>query len=138
LAILGTVIWLYYDDVAAGQRFLGETLGLPWIFEQEIATLYASSTSGFLGIVVAGEGLHPSSDDKAVTVSLLTDEIEEWHARLQAREDVRLKSDEIVTRERYRAFVAFAPENYFFEFNTFLDHPDNQAFMEALQLSSNR
>jgi catechol 2,3-dioxygenase-like lactoylglutathione lyase family enzyme len=135
LAITGTVIWLYYQDVEAGQHFLAETLGLQWIFEQEIATLYAASPSGFLGTVIAGEGLHPASEHKAVTISLLTDEIDVWYAWLQAHPDIRLRTEEVVTRERYKAFVAYAPENYFFEFNTFLDHPDNQEFMRALHLT---
>jgi hypothetical protein len=39
----------------------------------------------------------------------------------------------VVTRERYKALVAYMPENYYLEFNTFLEHPDNQAFLRALR-----
>jgi hypothetical protein len=104
------------------------------VYEQSIATIYAASPSGFLGAVVAGQGFHPYAEQKAVTVSLLTDEIEAWYSWLPTRPNVRLRTGEIAKRERYHALVVYTPENYYFEFNTFLEHPDNQEFMRALRL----
>ena len=108
-------------------------LGLRSIVDQGFAQIYPSSTSGFLGPVIAGQGLHPYTEQKAVTVSLLTDVIEDWFARLQAGNDFRLRSEEIVTRNpRYKAFVGYDPEGYYVEFNTFLDHEDNRDLMRFL------
>ncbi len=134
LAITATVLWLYYQGISEAQDFLEETLGLKKVYEQSIATIYAASPSGFLGAVVAGKGLHAYSEQKAITVSLLTDEIEKWHSWLATRPNVRLRTEEIATRDRYKALVAYTPENYFFEFNTFLAHPDNQELLRALHL----
>ncbi len=136
LAITATVLWLYYQEIPEAQEFFEETLGLKNVYAQSIAIIYSASPSGFLGVVMAGKGLHAYAEQKAITVSLLTDEIEEWLQWLPARPNVRLRSGEIVTRERYKALVAYTPENYYFEFNTFLEHADNQKFMRALHLST--
>jgi catechol 2,3-dioxygenase-like lactoylglutathione lyase family enzyme len=132
LAITATMLWLYYRETAGAQHFLQETLGLQQVCRQPIATIYAASPSGFLGAVIAGRGLHDYTEQKAVTVSLVTDQINAWYGWLETRPDVRLRHAEIVTRERYRAFVGYTPEEYYFEFNTFLEHPDNQEFLQAL------
>ena len=132
LTITATILWLYYQAKAATHEFMTETLGLEPVYEQSLATIYAASPSGFLGAVVAGEGLHPYSEQKAVTVSLLTDEIENWLKWIPTRSDARLRTGEIAVRERYHALVAYTPENYYLEFNTFLEHPDNGGFMRAL------
>jgi hypothetical protein len=44
-----------------------------------------------------------------------------------------LRSDSIETgNPRYRAFVGYDPEGYYLEFDTFLDHPDNEALLAAI------
>lgn len=132
LGVRATVLWLYYQDIALAEQFMGEQLGLPQVVDQGWAKVYASSPSGFLGPVVAGKGLHGYSEKKAVTVSLLTDEIEAWFARLQ-QSGVSLRHSEIVTRNpRYKAFVAYDPEGYYYEFNVFLAHEDNKVLMQYL------
>ena len=132
LTISATILWLYYQEKAATHEFMAQTLGLATVYEQPLATIYAASPSGFLGAVVAGEGLHPYSEQKAVTISLLTDEIENWLKWIPTRPDARLRTGELAVRERYHALVAYTPENYYLEFNTFLEHPDNDEFMRAL------
>ncbi len=136
LAVTATVLWLYYQDVTEGQRFIEETLGLQKVYAQSIAAIYAASPSGFLGTVVAGKGLHAFAEQKAITISLLTDEIEAWHSWLPTQPGVSLRTGEIVERERYKALVAYTPENYFLEFNTFLAHSDNQELLRALNRST--
>jgi hypothetical protein len=138
LGITATVLLLYYRDLAAGRRFWEETLGLhQTAAAPDFYAVYPVSASGFLGAVAAGRGLHPYTEQKAVTVSLLTDEIEAWFAWMQECADqqtgVRLRHEAISTRNpRYEAFVIYSPENYFVEFNLFLAHPDNQEFLAAL------
>lgn len=136
LTIRATVIWLYYKDVAAAQRFLGESLGLEFMFEYQIATLYRASASGFLGTVAGDQGMHPATDEKAVTLSLLTSDIDAWFAYIQARDDIPMRTGEIAVRDRYKALVTYAPENYFLEFNTFLEHPDNEEFLRRIQIAA--
>lgn len=134
LHVSATILWLYYQDMEAAHHFMQETLGLKKVYDRGIATIYAASQSGFLGTVMAGKGLHPYSEQKAITISLLTDEIEKWHSWIATQPNVRFRTGEIVTRERYKALVAYIPENYYLEFNTFLEHPDNQEFVRVLRL----
>jgi predicted enzyme related to lactoylglutathione lyase len=136
LGIKATVLWLYYQNVTVIQQFYATILGLPVAVEQSFASLYRTSPTGYLGPVVAGRGLHPYSEQKAVTISLLTDDIEGWFQRLQGAAGSQLRTPEIVTRDRYRAFVAYDPEGYYMEFNTFLNHPDNVHLLSALQTNS--
>lgn len=133
LGITATVLWLYYRDIEAIHRFYTTALGLERVVDQGFARIYQTSPSGFLGPVIAGQGLHPYTEQKAATISLLTDDIEGWFGRLRDQPQFRLRTEEIVTRDRYRAFVGYDPEGYFMEFNTFLNHPDNQKLLEALQ-----
>jgi catechol 2,3-dioxygenase-like lactoylglutathione lyase family enzyme len=140
LGITTTVLWLYYRDIAAGQRFFQERLGLQPVVEHTFFSLYPVSASGLVGAVVAGRGLHPYTEQKAVTISLLTgshQEIEAWFAWMQEcasrQTGVRLRSEAISTRNpRYEAFVIYSPEDYTVEFNLFLAHPDNQEFLAVL------
>jgi uncharacterized glyoxalase superfamily protein PhnB len=132
LTIRATILWLYYQEPALIRRFYQSALGLEEVVEQGFAQIYATSPSGFLGPVLAGRGLHPYTEQKAVTISLLSDDLEAWFARLQQDGQFRLRTAEIVTRDRYRAFVGYDPEGYYMEFNTFLEHPDNQRLLQAL------
>jgi catechol 2,3-dioxygenase-like lactoylglutathione lyase family enzyme len=132
LGVRATVLWLYYQEIEQAHHFLTEQLGLPMVADQGFARIYASSPSGFLGAVIGGQGLHPYTEQKAVTVSLLTDDIEGWFARLQ-QAGIPLRHSEIVTRNpRYKAFVAYDPEGTYFEFNTFLEHEENRELMRFL------
>lgn len=120
LGIKGTVTWLYYNDMPRAQRWLEDVLGLSLLVDQGFATVYQSSPSGFIGPVRAGEGLHAYADEKLVTVSLITDDIQGWFARLAAHADVRLRHEEIVTEgDNVELFVAYDPEGYFWEFDQF-------------------
>lgn len=120
LGVKATVTWLYYKNMPQGQRWLEDVLGLSLLVDQGFATVYQSSPSGFIGPVRAGEGLHPYADDKLVTVSLITDDIRAWLARLAAHDDVRLRHEEIVAEgENVELFVAYDPEGYFWEFDQF-------------------
>lgn len=134
LEVFATILWLYYQEMEVAHAFLQDSLGLEQVYGRGIASIYAASPSGFLGTVMAGKGLHPYSEQKAITISLLTDEIEKWLAWLSTQPNIRWRTGEIVTRERYKALVAYTPENYYMELNTFLEHPDNEEFVRVLRL----
>ncbi|MDX1396825.1 MAG: VOC family protein, partial [Gemmatimonadota bacterium] len=133
LGFKATVLWLYYRDIPGMRRFYENELGLDMIVDQGLAKIYPTSRTGFIGLVDETRGMHSYTEDKAVTLSFLTDDLDAWfeHARAGAFE---LRSDSIETgNPRYRAFVGYDPEGYFVEFDTFLDHFDNQALLEAIE-----
>jgi catechol 2,3-dioxygenase-like lactoylglutathione lyase family enzyme len=132
LGFKATVLWLYYRDIPAMQRFFEDQFGLDMLVDQGLAQIYQTSGTGYIGLVDETRGMHRFTEDKAVTVSFLTDDLSAWmeHARAGAFE---LRSDSIETgNPRYRAFVGYDPEGYYLEFDTFLDHPDNEALLAAI------
>ena len=126
LGVKATVTWLYYNDMPRAQRWLEEVLGLSLLVDQGFATVYRSSPSGFIGPVRAGDGLHGYAPEKLVTVSLITDDVDAWLARLAARDDVRLRHQEITLEGSHvELFVAYDPEGYFWEFDRFRETSAN-------------
>ncbi|MCB0072823.1 MAG: VOC family protein [Caldilineaceae bacterium] len=133
LGVKATVTWLYYNDMPRAQRWLEDVLGLSLLVDQGFATVYQSSPSGFIGPVRAGDGLHAYAAEKLVTVSLITDDVEAWFARLSARDDVRLRHDEITLEGSHvELFVAYDPEGYFWEFDRFRETAVNQEMQRLL------
>ncbi|MDH3733719.1 MAG: VOC family protein [Gemmatimonadota bacterium] len=132
LGFKATVIWTYYRDIPAMQRFYEDRFGLDMIVDQGLAKIYPTSATGYLGLVDETRGMHRFTEDKAVTLSFLTDDLDRWFER--ARDGAfELRSEAIETgNPRYRAFVGYDPEGYFIEFDTFLEHPDNDDLMAAL------
>ena len=132
LGFKGTVLWLYYRDIPAMQRFWEDRIGLEMVVDQGLAQIYPTSATGYIGLVDEQRGMHRYTEDKAVTVSFLTDDLDAWLAL--ARDGAfELRSDSIEAGDpRYRAFVGYDPEGYFLEFDTFRAHPDNEELMAAL------
>ena len=135
LGVKATVLWLYYRDLAAAERFYEDRLGFDLIVDQGWAKLYRTSSSGFIGLVDESRGMHRATEKKGVTVSFFTDEIERWFAHVKGQQTFALRSDAVHQdpEKRYRAFVGYDPEGYFLEFDLFLPHPQNPALLAALR-----
>lgn len=131
LGFKATVIWLYYRDMDRAQRFYEETIGLDLLVDQGWAKVYQTSGSGYLGLVDESRGMHNFTDEKAVTVSFLTDNLEGWFGF--AREAFELRADTLSGEgDRVDAFVGYDPGGYFLEFDTFREHPDNTQLLNLL------
>ncbi|MEM7500583.1 MAG: VOC family protein [Pseudomonadota bacterium] len=131
LGFKATVIWFYYKDMAGIQSFYENTMGFDLIVDQGWAKIYQVGPTGFFGPVDETRGMHSFTEEKGVTMSFLTADIDGWHAYLAAR-GVELRHDAVVNEEPYRAFVAYDPEGYYLEWDVFNDVPANQALLEAL------
>ena len=126
LGVKATVTWLYYRDLERAGRFWREVMGSQEVVDQGFAKIFPTSYSGFIGPVRAGDGLHPYTEKKGVTVSLFTDQIDEWFAYLQQQPDFDLQNEAVILEmDRVRDFLGFDPESYFIEFDAFIDHPGN-------------
>ena len=134
LGFKATVLWLYYRDMEAVQRFYEDKLGLTLTVDQGWAKIYQTSSSGFIGPVDQTRGMHSFTEQKAVTVSFLTDDLDGWFEYVRSQEAFELRSQEIeAADERYRAFVGYDPEGYYLEFDTFRRHGDNEELLESLR-----
>jgi len=132
LTVQATVLWLYYEELAPLEAFWEGLLGAELLVDQGWAKVYQASATGFVGLVDGARGLHEATEDKAVTVSFLTRDIDGWHAWVQER-GLELRAAEIgEERSRVRTFVAYDPGGYFLEWDTFLPVPDNQRLLELL------
>lgn len=133
LGIQATVLWLYYDDIPGASRFYETALGLEMIVDQGWAKVYPVSSTGYVGLVDGSRGLHQATQDKAVTVSFLVDDIEAWFDRMRRTPDFEFRTEKIGDESgRVRTFVGYDVEGYYLEWDTFLDVAGNEALLETM------
>lgn len=75
------VTFLYTRDLAAAAHFYEEMLALPLVLDQGACRIYRVARDAFLGICVRADAPPPGS----AIVTLVTDDVDGWHARLVAR-----------------------------------------------------
>jgi len=132
LGFKATVVWFYYRNMPGIQRFYEEVMGFDLIVDQGWTKIYRTGPAGFFGLVDESRGMHRFTEEKGVTMSFLTDDIDGWFGYLDARGDVDMRHDSVQDGERYRAFVAYDPEGYFLEWDYFTDVEVNRALLEAI------
>ena len=127
LSIQANLVFFYYPDLDEAERFYGDVLGLERVLD------YSSSPSGFIGLVDEIQGLHRFTPEKAVNVSFLTDQIDEWYTHLQVKR-VKIKEQlENLESIPVKAFVGYDPAGYYIEFDQFLEDPKNKRILELLR-----
>ena len=134
LGFKSTITWLYYRDVLNMQNFYQEVLGLELVADQGWTKIYRASDTGFIGLVDERRGMHSFTEKKAVNVSFIIDDLDEWFDYVDTHRPFELRSEEVSTgpESKYRAFVGYDPEGYYMEFDRFYDHPLNQSLMQYL------
>ena len=133
LGVQANIVFLYYRDIPKAQRFYEDVIGLTLTVDQGFAKIYQVSPTSFIGLVDESQGLHRASDQKPVTVSFVTAQVDQWYAYLVSK-GVKMRGPAgDATRHPTRGFVAYDPEGYFLEFEDFLDHPQNAKIRSALK-----
>lgn len=128
LGVQATVQWLYYDDIPAMQAFYESLFDVTMIVDQGWAKVYRFSETGFIGLVDGKEGLHKVTEQKCVTVSFFTEDVDSWFEKAKTIPNLRFRSNEVQEEYgRVRQFVAYDPEGYFLEWDTFLPVEGNEA-----------
>ena len=76
----------YYADLAAAVRWYEEVIGLERLLYLKGVVIFRISGSSYLALVADGAGSQraTSGRDKPVILSLQTEDLEAWHARLFA------------------------------------------------------
>jgi len=133
LGLQGNVIWLYYQELAAAQQFYEEVMGFQLVTDQGFAKVYASSDTGFIGLVDAAQGLHSFSEKKAVTVCFFTDDITGWFEHFKNKGVELHISSIMIENEAVEIFVAYDIGGYFLEFDRFLDNEKNQGILKTIR-----
>ena len=132
LMVQGTVLWLYYRDLPTMERFWEGLLGVDMIVDQGWAKVYQASPTGFVGLVDGERGLHNATEEKSVTVSFFTSDVAAWQARTREQGLPERSPDLGSESGLVSTWVAFDPEGYFLEWDTFLDGEGNQRLLELL------
>ncbi len=128
------IVWLYYPDIPAMLDFYQTTFGFPQTVDQGWVKILRTSHAGFVGLVDSSRGMHSFTEDKAVTVSFITEAVEPWFEHLSAAPGFRPRSAEIgMESSRVETFVGYDPGNYTLEFDRFLDAPGNEALVAQLE-----
>ncbi|MFC2169346.1 VOC family protein [Acidobacteriota bacterium] len=135
LGVQANLVFLYYKDLPAAQRFYQEIIGLSLVLDYGFAKVYQISQTSFVGLVDEAEGMHSASEPKTVTLAFVTDEIDGWYEYLKEKEVRMHRPLESGSRIPIRGFVAYDPEGYFLEFETFLAHPQNEKIINLLERS---
>lgn len=130
-----SITWLYYKDLLASQQFYEETMGFKLVADQGWTKIYQVSPTGFLGLVDERRGMHSFSEDKAVNVSFLVEDLDGLYDYVEKSQALPLRSKhlEVGLESKYRSLIGFDPEGYFLEFNVFLPHAQNERLLEYLQ-----
>lgn len=132
LTIQGIVFWLYYRELAPNEAFWERLLGVDLLVDQGWAKVYQASPTGFIGLVDGARGLHQATEEKGVTISFLTSDLDGWVERVRAQ-GLETRSEEVGDESgRVRTFVAYDDEGYFLEWDTFVDVAENARLLETL------
>jgi catechol 2,3-dioxygenase-like lactoylglutathione lyase family enzyme len=138
LRVQGTVLWLYYRDLPGMERFWEGLLGVDLLVDQGWAKVYQASRTGFIGLVDGDRGLHQASDEKSVTVSFFTSDVAAWRDRTE-RQGLEARTPELGQESgRVSTWVAYDPEGYFLEWDTFLPGDENQRLIQLLDAEAGR
>ena len=135
LGFHSSITWLYYKDVLGMQGFFENVLGLELVADQGWTKIYKVSDTGFIGLVDERRGMHQFTEDKAVTVSFILDDLDGWFSYVAEHKPFELRSEKVNAgpENKYRAFVGYDPEGYFLEFDTFYPHEENEKLMKYLE-----
>ncbi len=133
LAIQANLVFFYYPDLKAAESFYTEMLGLEKVLDYGFAKICRITQSTYIGLVDADRGMHTPDEPKTVTLSFVTDEIDQWYEYLAAQGMEMRGALRDAARHPTRGFVTYDPAGYFLEFERFLDHPQNAILHERLK-----
>jgi catechol 2,3-dioxygenase-like lactoylglutathione lyase family enzyme len=124
----------YYSDLEAAARFYGEVLGFDTVADYGFAKILRLAPTSYLTLVDVTKGMHSADEPKTVAIAILTDQLDEWFAYLQA-EKVPMKHQlRVKGGSAHDGFVAIDPEGYLLEFERFNHHPENEKLMPVLDV----
>lgn len=110
--------FLYTRDLQATSEFYEELMGLPLALDQGDCRIYRVAENGFLGFCEREEG---PLDPGGVILTIITDEVDEWHAFL-VEQGVTFE-EEPAYNPKYQIYHCFLrdPNGYLVEIQRFDD-----------------
>ena len=79
-----SITFFYYDDIHAVVPFYEEVLGFELVLDQTMARIYRIAPNCYFGIVDGNRGHLQHQEKSAVLLTIVSQDVEGWHARLKA------------------------------------------------------
>lgn len=123
-AIDQQITFLYTRDLGTTAHFYECVLGLPLVLDQGGCHIYRMTDDAYLGVCERHNApVQPTDGSSNVIFTLVTQEVDEWYARLEAQGVVFEKKPAL--NPKYGIYHCFLrdPNGYLIEIQRFLD-PD--------------
>jgi hypothetical protein len=135
LGIKTMITWLYYRDIENLQKFYENVMGFEMIVDQGWTKIYQVSSTGFIGLVDEKKGMRSFSENKAVNVSFIIEDIDGWFHYVSEQKSFELRTNniELEIDKKFSFFVGYDPGGYYLQFDKFLDHSSNKMLINYLR-----
>lgn len=123
----------YYQDLDAAWAFYRDVLGFETAADYGFAKIMRVADASYVTLVDAECGSHSTDEPKAVTLAVVTEQVEAWYEYLVERDvPMRYELGEVDPERAHNGFVAIDPEGYLLEFERFNPHEENTALRPVL------
>lgn len=78
------ITFFYYEDIHAVARFYEDVMEFELVLDQTMARIYRIAGSSYFGIVDGTRGHLRHRPDSAVLLTVVSEDVAGWHARLKA------------------------------------------------------
>ena len=123
------ITFLTYEDVAVGDRFYREVLGLSLIEDQGWAKVYRIHGSAHVGIVSARRGPIDKPVGSGTLLSIVVEDVDAWYETLRNESSIEILGPPAMVGELpVYSVLLLDPDGYDVEIQTFTDDETQQRF----------
>lgn len=123
-AIDSQITMFYYTDIGPAAEFYGDIIGLEKTLDWSWVIFFQTGPSSFIGLVTEGQGAyHNAQPQNAVMLSLVTNDLDLWYARLKGKDDVTFLKP-LGNSGPIKNFMIEDPGGYTVEFFQWLPTPE--------------
>ncbi|MBT7953242.1 MAG: hypothetical protein HN764_16560, partial [Gammaproteobacteria bacterium] len=122
----------YHENLEAAAAFYEDVLGLYKVLDYGTAVMFQIADTSYITLVRGSQLKHNLSGEHPVTVSLVTDELDEWYAYLSGQ-GVQMKHENMKDgNSPEHSFIALDPADYYLQFLRINSHAENIELLTAL------
>lgn len=115
------VVFLHCENLEETAVFYEQILQLPMVLDQGSCRIYQTAATSFFGFCEALGPQLEANDRRGIMLTLVTDEVDEWH-RYLIEHGVEIEKPPTLN-EKFNIYQCFVrdPNGYLIEIQTFLD-----------------
>lgn len=108
MLITSQITFLYFKELEKASKFFEDIMQFKLVIDQGPAKIYRVSNKAFIGIVDEKVGYCKTSDDNAVLITLVANDVEAWYERVKQSDEVTSITDVEIRKQ-------FGIKGFFFE-----------------------